>query len=145
MNNPVCNTVFDSRDLIEYYNELKDTILSEYNSFKLEQDEDYEEIDDIDLIDNEYKATSEEYQEYKDLTYFIDELESYCSDFKYGATIIHEDYWVEYTEELCKEIGEIPDNLPWYIANHIDWEGVSKEIAIDYAQVEYQGDNYYIR
>lgn len=147
MVNPICNTVFDSRDLIEYYDELKDTILCDYNSFKSEQDEDWEDIDDIDLVDDEYRneVDNDRIEEYKGLTDFIEELEEYSEDFEYGASIIHEDYWVEYYEELCKDIGEIPKDLPWYISNHIDWDGVASEITADYTQVEYEGDNYYIR
>jgi hypothetical protein len=46
---------------------------------------------------------------------------------------------------LCKDIGAIPSDLPWHIANHIDWEGVAEETKQDYGTVEFDGQTFYIR
>jgi len=154
MDNPINQNEFDSRDLIEYYDELKEETLSQYNELKenefllntkMEMEDYYEYVDDIDVVLSDEEFNSENKEEYIALKSFIDELESYSPDFKYGTSIIHEDYWIEYCKEQCEDVGEIPKKLPWYIANHINWEGVSNEIAMNYKQVEYEGDNYYIR
>lgn len=63
----------------------------------------------------------------------------------HGETLIREDYFPEYAEELCKDIGDIPRELPWYIANHIDWEGVAGELKADYTEIDFYGDTYLIR
>ena len=34
---------------------------------------------------------------------------------------------------------------PWYINDHIDWEGVAEEIKADYSEVDYDGEAYFIR
>jgi hypothetical protein len=66
-------------------------------------------------------------------------------DWTYGETLIRESYFTEYAEELCKEIGEIPKELPWYIANHIDWDGIADELKADYTEVDFDGVSYFIR
>jgi hypothetical protein len=117
--------------------------------------EDYEDETDIDTILEEiandinndwenslYKDIDvKEYVEIKD---FYDELENYtiCH---YGETVIREDYWVAYCEEMCKEVGDIPQNLPWYISDNIDWDGVADELSADYSTIQYQGCDYYVR
>ena len=71
--------------------------------------------------------------------------EDYAPDWIHGAGLIHEDYFTEYCEELCKDIGDIPKELPWYIANHIDWDGVADEIKQDYTEIDFDGETYYVR
>lgn len=161
--------VLDSRDIQERFDELEselEDLQSELDVNKeayedkkddLENDglteEDIEEIqyeleslkEDLDGSQNnldEWLAENEE--EFELLKECIDKFGDY-GEWKYGATLIHEDYWEEYVEELCKDIGDIPSDLPWYIANHIDWEGVSREIAMDYMTEEIKGNTYYMR
>ena len=66
-------------------------------------------------------------------------------DWAYGATLIRDSYFTEYAEELCKDIGAIPNELPWYIENHIDWAGVAREIQQDYMSVDFDGVEYWVR
>jgi len=165
MTNPI-DKVFDSRDFKEYVEEIKDAVLNKYNELideinnehvgeddwaDLDSVQDYDELDTVQLnwiheIDPAFLPPLgyTDVEDLESLICFYDELSQY-GDFKYGETIIREDYWVEYCEELCKEVDGIPKDLPWYIANHIDWEGVAKEIAMDYTYVTYDGEDYYIR
>jgi hypothetical protein len=46
---------------------------------------------------------------------------------------------------MCEELGEIPSNLPFYIENNIDWDGVASDLATDYVTVLYERDEYYMR
>lgn len=39
----------------------------------------------------------------------------------------------------------MPKELPWYIANHIDWDGVADELKADYTSIDYDGVTYWVR
>lgn len=98
-----------------------------------------EELNDQDELDNEEKV------ELESLESLAAQAEDCTSDWTYGEALIRESYFTEYCEELCKDIGELPSELPWYIANHIDWDGVAREIQADYSEVDFDGVSYLIR
>ena len=121
MSNPINNTVFDSRDLREYLEELEDEMVDLYNEY-IEDIGEEEEIDTIDEVDFDEEgfiqyADSAEIEHYENVRDFVEELESY-GDFDHGETIIHEDYFTDYSKELCEDLGEVSKDLPWYISNH---------------------------
>ncbi len=118
--------IIDSRDVIERIEELE----TEYEDFKEEQTDTWDESD---------------LEELKALKAVQNEAKDYAPDWSYGEALIRESYWVEYCEELCKDIGDLPEKLPWYIENHIDWDGVAEEIKMDYAEVDFDGITYFIR
>lgn len=104
----------------------------------------YEELESADVRDED------EYLEFVALNDLLEELEGNGGDEQwrgnwYPVTLIHENYFTDYAQELCEDCGEIPSELPWYIANHIDWEGVAREIRCDYSSVEYENSTYYYR
>ena len=80
-------------------------------------------------------------QELEALKAFRDEVSN--SEWTYGLTLISEDYWVEYAEELCKDIGAIPADVPSYI--EIDWEATAENLKVDYSQADINGNTYYYR
>ena len=61
----------------------------------------------------------------------------------YPVTLIHEDYFVEYTEELCKDIGYISEDFPWWIT--IDWYDTAENIKQDYTEIDYEDQIYLTR
>ena len=69
----------------------------------------------------------------------------------YEPTLIREDYFTEYAQELAEDICPWPsgsserDALAWWPYRHIDWEAAADELKYDYTTVEYDGDTYYIR
>lgn len=156
MSNPINNTVFDSRDLIDYREELQNDILEAYVEWAEnhndhvveEQGEDELEIpdsyDEIEFIDEEaFTSTCEDLiKEHEEINDFIEEI---GSEARYGITVIHENYFVEYCRELCEELGEIPRDLPGYIENNINWQGVADDLEVDYSSANYDGDTYYFR
>jgi hypothetical protein len=95
----------------------------------------------------------------------LEKLASFCADLGYSVdaedpeavsdqltsigdnepTLIAEDHFVDYCEELCKDIGDLPSELPWYISNHIDWNGVADTLKQDYSEVELDGETYLTR
>jgi hypothetical protein len=60
-------------------------------------------------------------------------------------TLIADSYFTEYAEELCKDIGYISDDLPWFIANAIDWDQVADSLKADYSSVTLDGAEYWTR
>lgn len=155
MNNPISEH-FDSRDLIEFKEFLEEQILDLYtewaeshNEFKEEDAEDLEipdSFDEIEFIDEEAftEPNIEIIEEYEAIKDFCEELESY-GDFEYGETIISEDYFKEYSKDLCKELGYIPDDLPAFIEDNIDWQRVADDLKVDYMEVDYCGTTYLMR
>ncbi len=132
--------VIDSRDVIERIEELED-----------ERQELYDVLNDI--VGEESPAEAEKNlaeweEEYKGELEVLQKLAMEVGgspDWTHGAQLINEAHFIEYCEELCKDVGEIPPELPWYIANHIDWESVAEEIKIDYTEVDFDGESYFIR
>lgn len=60
-------------------------------------------------------------------------------------TLIAESYFVDYCEELVKDIGDLPTNLPGYLENNINWQGVADDLKVDYNSVTLDGTDYYTR
>lgn len=71
------------------------------------------------------------------------ELKDEVSEWNDGNTLIPEEDWIDYVQELLIDIGDLPRNLPWYI--EIDWERTAENIAQDYRTVDYLGTTYYYR
>lgn len=84
----------------------------------------------------------EETTELNELRELIDECNSYNSDTEYGAALINEDYWVDYVKELCEDCGDVPRDLPHYIA--IDWEQTAENIRADYVSIDVAGQTFYL-
>lgn len=122
MKNPFENNTdyVDSRDVIEYIAELES------------------ELTDDENLSEEDRAEYNE--ELKNLKKFAEEGADYYPDWEYGVSLIPESEFVEYTEELLKDCGDLPSEVPWYIA--IDWEKTAENIKVDYTEIEYNGTTY---
>jgi len=91
---------------------------------------------------------SEHLDEFEQLTNILEELKGQGGDEQwqgdwYPVTLISEIYFVEYAQELCSDIGAVPDDFPSYI--EIDWEVTARNIQMDYSEVEIDGLTYYFR
>ena len=141
MTNTIDNTedFIDSRDIIERIEELE----SELQDLESEIDDTNVEIDQAKQELEDWKESNLE--ELETLKSLAEESSCFAPDWEYGATLIRESYFTEYCEDLCKDIGDIPSELPWYISNHIDWDGVAREIKMDYTEVDFDGVAYFIR
>jgi len=118
--------VIDSRDVIARIEELTD------ERDALDGDEDkLAEFDE-----------SDEGEELKALKSLAEDAEGYAPDWNYGAALIRESYFVEYCQELLEDIGDLPKNLPHYIA--IDWEKTAENIKVDYTEVDFDGVTYLV-
>lgn len=125
--------VIDSRDVIARIEELETDIA-------VCEEAAAESGDDPSAHEADYPEWREELAALKSLA----EEGSNCSvDWVHGETLIRESYWVDYCEELCKDIGDMPRDIPHYI--EIDWEKTADNIAADYSTVDFDGVTYYIR
>ena len=70
----------------------------------------------------------------------LESLENEISEWSDGNTLIPEEDFVDYCQELCEDI---PRDLPSYIV--IDWDATAENLKADYSEVEYQGNTYLVR
>jgi hypothetical protein len=127
--------VIDSRDIIERITELE----SELADFLEETEEDE---DGVEVVVND-EDDFDDIAELRTLRELRDEVDGYASDWKYGVTLIRRTYWVEYVEEMLKDIGDLPRDIPSYI--EIDWEATASNIEQDYSTVDFDGEEYLYR
>jgi len=71
------------------------------------------------------------------------ELKDEVSEWDDGNTLIPEEDWIDYVQELLIDTGDLPRNIPWYI--EIDWDRTAFNIAQDYGEVDYLGTTYFYR
>lgn len=119
----------DLRDDFGTDNDLQDYVEGEGNN----EEEKWDEWDD-----------SDEGLELIALTKLRDQA-SNSYDWTYGATLIHRNAFVDYCKELLADIGNFPDNMPWYIEHNIDWNGVADDLEVDYFTVDFDGEEYLLR
>lgn len=127
---------FDSREVIERIAELTAEFIDATDS----DPADYMSEDDWRL-----GLSDDDAEELTDLIALQEEAEGYIPDWQYGETFISADYFADYAYELCKDVGYLPADLPGWIENHIDWEGVADELKVDYQEFEFRGTTYYAR
>lgn len=146
--------VIDSREIEERIDELE----SERSSLESDIEEAQEALDDAgddedgDTAELESALAaakkalaewdSENGDELTKLQAFRDEVEPY-SDWKYGETLIQEEYWPEYVQDMLKDTGELPRDLPAYI--EIDWNATAENIKADYSEAELEGQTFFFR
>lgn len=118
--------VIDSRDVIERIEELESALKNFLDENDVLLEENFPDIDELRVLRK-----------------LANKAEQYSSDWEHGEILIRYSYWQEYVQEMLEDCGDIPKNLPWYIA--IDWETTADNISQDYALVEFDGVEYYIR
>ena len=164
------DNVIDSRDIIERIDELtgdfqalvddieaaetdveRGTAFDDLATWLIGHTEiapDLEALDGITFDDVSDWAESDDAHELKALLALADEAE--CSpDWSYGETLIHEDYFTNYIEEIIDDCYELPKEFnsgdwPWCHMT-IDYEAAADEAKQDYTEVNFDGATYYIR
>lgn len=128
--------VIDSRDIIARINELESQF-----SERLEAHEG--KARNLIEATEEVPDDFDELEELMHLQELAEEASGYASDWQYGEALIRRSYWVEYVEDMLKDIGDLPQNIPHYI--EIDWQKTADNIEADYTTVDYGGVEYLIR
>lgn len=137
----------DTRDLITERDDHKQAILDSF----LENFPHYEEMtdsfEDILFEEEEIQSWKEDWLDKLQAIEEINDLEDEISnsEWGYGITLIDEDDFQDYCEDLVSDIGDLPKDLPSYISNNIDWEGVAEDLKVDYSEVDFRGTNYLYR
>lgn len=140
--------LLDSRDIIDRIEELAKIQIEAFNEQQSIEGDDDLQIDEDDYTSKHFRQWlddapfEEEREELKALLALNDECEN-LSDWKYGETLIHASYWVQYVEDLLIDCGDLPKEIPHYIA--IDWEKTADNIEQDYMRVDFDGEEYLIR
>ena len=103
-----------------------------------------ESADDVDQ-----DAGSEDQQELAQLWAVLEQCKGYGGDEQwrgdwYPITLIRDDYFTEYAQELAEDIGAISPQATWPL-NCIDWERAARELQMDYSTVEYNDVTYWYR
>jgi len=89
---------------------------------------------------NEAELDAEDLDELDELEDISDEI---GSEWSHGVQLIPEDDFVDYCQELCEDIGDIPKYLPGYIV--IDWDATCNNLRQDYSEIEFRGETYLYR
>lgn len=136
------DNMLDVRDLIERFEELEDT--------KNEMLENVPVSKYGNRRNKKWKAweDSDEFKELKQLEDILEELKGNGGDEQwrgdwYPITLINSDYFTEYTEELLKDCGYLPNDLPSWIT--IDWEDTADNCKVDYTTIDIEEETYYYR
>lgn len=58
--------------------------------------------------------------------------------------MIHEDYFENYAMQLAEDLGLLEESAAWP-ACHIDWGAAADSLKMDYTEVEFDGNAYFIR
>ena len=165
------DNVINSRDIIERIEELTgdfQALVDDIENAETEEDKEAafvalsdwlgdedvtDELKALDFVDLDFDAVSvwaesDDAHELKALLALADEAE--CSpDWLYGETLIHEDYFTDYIEELINDCYELPKEFnsgdwPWCHMT-IDYAAAADEAKQDYMEVNFDGATYYIR
>ena len=138
----------NTRDLAEEREELKQSILDSFLENFPHYEDMTESFEDIRFEEEEIESWKEDWITELELINDIDRLEeeinSYSGDnFDDGVTLIEEDDFEEYCEELITDCGYISRDFPSWII--IDWEATASNVRQDYSEVDYQGRTYLFR
>jgi hypothetical protein len=57
--------------------------------------------------------------------------------------LILDEHWTEYAEELARDIGALPRDLPDWVV--IDWEATADNLKDDYTPIEWGAYTYWVR
>jgi len=110
-----------------------------------------EALEAIDGIENAIAALdeSDDASELVDLRALLADLEGAGGDEQwrgdwYPLTLIRDDYFRTYAQELAEDCGMIDANAAWP-ARCIDWTQAARELRMDYTPVTYAGVTYWTR
>lgn len=86
--------------------------------------------------------------ELKALAALLDDLKGCGGDEQwrgdwYPITLIRRSYFVDYCQELVSDIGDLPKDIPGYLA--IDWDKTADNLEMDYSTVDFDGVEYLYR
>ena len=123
----LCNDVIDVRDIIARVEALESAMPE----------------NDNDVRNWEHSA------EYSQLTDILEDLQGNGGDEQwrgdwYPVTLVSENYFSKYAQELAEECGMIDHRATWP-TRCIDWEQAAEELKTDYTSTQIDGSTYFYR
>jgi hypothetical protein len=151
------DNVIDLRDIIERWEELKEELQERHEAGQFMSDFDDWIANSRDHSEPIYAAFGDagsevqsNIEEFYKLNELLDELRGNGGDARdsegnwYPLSMIRDDYFVSYAQELAEDIGAIDVNASWP-ARCIDWDQAARELQMDYSTVEFDGVTYWYR
>lgn len=141
------DNILDSRDVIKKYEELND----ELETLKQVIEDAYGDWDQnrgdegmIEALKQSVVSLQDwlDWDEYKRWKEFCEQGES-ISDWTYGETLILDDYFQAYAQQLADDIGAVKED--GWPNNCIDWEQAADHLKMDYTAIEIDGTTYWAR
>jgi len=145
--------IIDTRDLFKRQCELQselESLQDDINTAIAEVSEEQAKGADYDpeldtAVEDAEAALSDWQSEYQEELDELNALESEVGgEWMHGETLIDEDDFEEYAQELAEDVGNMPCDQPWPF-NCIDWEQAANELRMDYSSCDYQGNTYLFR
>ena len=114
-----------------------------------------ERIEELESLKDDHESepdgghwSDEDAQELQTLTDIMDDLKGYGGDEQwrgdwYPLTLIRESYFADYCQDLVIDCGGLPASIPDYLV--IDWEATSRNLKVDYSEVEIDGVTFFYR
>jgi len=139
--NDITNTadILDSRDIIARIEELRSDLEAIHDDRGGAPDFD-EWLEEVAVTTTD--AAQDDAIELIALEKLASQCEGY-GDWQYGETLINDDYFETYAEELASDIGAIDRNAKWPL-NHIDWTAAAEELKADYMSVDFDGETFWM-
>lgn len=128
--------IMDSRSLISVADEIR-TAIADY-----EDDGSELALEALECSDGTPEGTLSEARAI--LASIVEIEEAGLADWEYGETLIREDYFVQYAQELADDIGAVDKDAVWP-TSFIDWDAAAEALKQDYTEVTYRGTTYYSR
>lgn len=130
--------IIDTRDITDRLDELTTTVANHSDGAHTGDiyDEDCPTCDDTGPAGDEFRALTALVEAY-DGSYFEDR-------FADGVTLIRDDYFEQYAEQLADDIGAIDRDATWPIT-YIDWTAAAKALQQDYTSIDIDGITYWGR
>jgi len=143
--------IIDTRDLYKQQCELQSELetLQDAVSEAQEALNECEDAEDREVLADSFNKAQDDLadwqSEYQEELDELNQLESEVGDeWMHGETLIDEDDFEEYAQDLAEDISGMPRDQPWPF-NCIDWEQAANELRMDYSSCEYQGTTYLFR
>lgn len=103
-----------------------------------------ERIEELEALISNNEDDQNDVEEFESLTKLQVEGELYSEDWQYGSTLIHEDYFEQYMDEMVDDCySDVLDtaNLPFWMNVTYDYDA----LKMDYTAIDFNGETYYIR
>ncbi len=130
--------ILNSRDLIKEFEDL----WSDYSDLlHTTQDPSLNDEEKKEALKELHEWENEHIERLSNLKELNEEMES-NSEFQYGITLIDEDDFTKYVEEMGDEIYSL-DVIPnWVVVN---WDATAENVKADYSEIEFEGNTYLYR